>query len=86
MLLRKTFTPKWEEGTGGLRKLHRVSSRFILLDKSYIIRVMERRKMRNMYRILVGKSEREASFGRTKHLLEDGIERGLMEVGWEFVD
>jgi hypothetical protein len=53
MLLRKTFRPKWEEETRDLIKLHRVSSRFILLDKSDIIRVLERIQMRNMYRILV---------------------------------
>jgi hypothetical protein len=42
---------------------------------------MERREMRNVYRILVGKSEWKASFGRTKHLLEGSIERGLKEMG-----
>jgi hypothetical protein len=43
-------------------------------------------KTRNIYRILVGKSERKASFGRIKDLLEDSIVRGLRETGWEFVD
>jgi hypothetical protein len=34
----------------------------------------------------VGKSERKASFGRIKDLLEDSIERGLRDTGWEFMD
>jgi len=34
----------------------------------------------------VGKSERKASFGRIKDLVEDSIERGLREMGWEFMD
>jgi hypothetical protein len=34
----------------------------------------------------VGKSERKASFGRIKSLLEDSIERGLRENEWEFMN
>jgi len=43
-------------------------------------------KKRNVQRILVGKSERKASFGRMKDLLEDSFESDLREMGLEFMD
>jgi hypothetical protein len=43
-------------------------------------------KMRNAYRILVGKPEGMRPFGRPRHEWEDESRIDLREVGWECVD
>jgi hypothetical protein len=42
--------------------------------------------MRNVYNILVRKSEGKRPFGRLKHRREDNIRMDLRELGWEGVD
>jgi hypothetical protein len=41
---------------------------------------------RNMYRVLMVKSEGKIPFGRPRRRLEDGIRMDLREIGWEIVD
>jgi hypothetical protein len=43
-------------------------------------------RMRNAYRILVGKSEGKRPFGRPRNRWEDNIRTYLKEIGWEGVD
>jgi hypothetical protein len=43
-------------------------------------------KIRNSYKILVGKPERKRLFGRPRHRWEDNIKMHLREVGLEGVD
>jgi hypothetical protein len=37
---------------------------------------------KNVYRVLVGKSERKRPLGRPRRIWEDGIKMDLREVGW----
>jgi hypothetical protein len=37
---------------------------------------------RNVYRVLVGKSEEKRPFERPRRRLEDGIKMDLREIGW----
>jgi hypothetical protein len=37
---------------------------------------------RNVYRVLVGKSEGRTSLGRPRHRWEDGIKMDLREIDW----
>jgi hypothetical protein len=43
-------------------------------------------EMRNVYRILVGKSEVNRRLGRPRRRWEDTIRMVLREIGWEVVD
>jgi hypothetical protein len=43
-------------------------------------------EMRNVYSILVGKSEGEGSLGIPRHRWKDNVRMDLKEVGWEGVD
>jgi hypothetical protein len=43
-------------------------------------------EMRNVYKILVRKSEGKRPFGRPKHRWKDNIRMDLKEIGWESVD
>jgi hypothetical protein len=42
--------------------------------------------MRNAYKILVGKTERQKRLGRPRCRWEDNIRMDLWEIGWEGVD
>jgi hypothetical protein len=42
--------------------------------------------MRNVYKILVGKSEGKRPRGRPRHRREDNIRMDLREIRWEGVD
>jgi hypothetical protein len=44
------------------------------------------RKMGNIYKILVGKSEGRRPFGRPRRRWEDNIKIILREIGWEGVN
>jgi hypothetical protein len=37
---------------------------------------------RNVYRVLMGKSEEKRTLGRPRHRWEDGIRMELREIGW----
>jgi hypothetical protein len=41
---------------------------------------------RNVYRVLMGKSEGKIPLGRPRHRWEDGIRMDLREIGWGSVD
>jgi hypothetical protein len=41
---------------------------------------------RNVYRLLVGKSEGKRPLGRTRHRSVDNIKMDLLEIGWDGVD
>jgi hypothetical protein len=41
---------------------------------------------RNVYRILMGKSEGKRPLGRPRHRWEDGIRMNLREIGWGSVE
>jgi hypothetical protein len=43
-------------------------------------------KMRNAYKILVGKSERKGPLGRSFRKREDDVRVDLKEIGWKDVD
>jgi hypothetical protein len=43
-------------------------------------------KMRNAYKIVVGKPERKRPIGRPSHRWEDNIRIDRTEIGWEYVD
>jgi hypothetical protein len=74
-VLRRIFGPKWDEETGGWRKLHNEELHNLYSSQS-IIRIIKSRRMRlaghvarmgekrNAYRILVGKQEETT--GKTK--------------------
>jgi hypothetical protein len=47
---------------------------------------LARRRMRNVYKILVGKPEGKRPFGRTRGRLEENIRMDLRERRWEGVD
>jgi hypothetical protein len=78
---------------GECRKLHS-GELHILYSSPDIIRQIKSRRMRwaghvarmgegrNVYRVLVGKSEGERSLGRPRRRWEDGIKMDLREIGW----
>jgi hypothetical protein len=41
---------------------------------------------RNVYRVLMGKTEGKRPLGRRRHRWEDGIRMDLREIGWGSVD
>jgi len=43
-------------------------------------------EMRNVYKILVGKSEGKRSLRKHRHRWEYNIRKNLGEIGWEVVD
>jgi hypothetical protein len=44
------------------------------------------RGMKNVYKILFGKSEYKRPFGKLTHRWEDNIRMDLREIGWEGVE
>jgi hypothetical protein len=70
----------------------------ILYSSPNIIREIKSRRMRcaghvarmgaerNVYRVLMGKSEGKRRLGRPRHRWEDGIRMGLREIFWGSVD
>jgi len=96
-VLKEIFGPKREEVSGDWRRLHN-EELHDLYASLYIIRVMKSRRMRwvgravrmgemrNAYKILVGKSEGERPFGRSRRRLEDNIRMDLTGIGWEVLN
>jgi hypothetical protein len=90
-VLRRTFGPKRDEGTGGWRKLHNEE-----LHNLYSSRIMKSRRMRwvghvarmgekrNAYGILVGKPEGKRPRPRRRWM--NNIKMDLREIGWDGVD
>jgi hypothetical protein len=93
-VLRRTFEPKRDEGTGEPRKLHNEEFNDQYSSPS-IVRVIKSRRMRwaehearmremgGVYRVLVGNPEGKRPHGRPRRRWEDNIKMDLQEVGWE---
>jgi hypothetical protein len=97
-MLRRTFEPKWDEVTGGWRKLHNQELHNLYSSPS-IIRMIKSRRMRlaghveckveeeveekkNAYKILVGKPEGMKPLERPGHRWVYDIKMDLRETGW----
>ena len=91
-VLRSIFGPKREKVTVEWRKLH--NEKFsVLYSSPNIMRVIKSRRMRwarhvvrmgegrDVYRVLVGKSEGKRPLGRPRRRWEDNIKMDLQEVG-----
>jgi hypothetical protein len=69
-----------------------------LYSSPNIIRIIKSRRLRwarhvarmwekrNVYRLLVGKSERKRPLGRPRHTWVDNVKMDLLEIGWVGVD
>jgi hypothetical protein len=95
-MLRRIFGPKRDVETGGWRKLHNEefhnlysSSNIIRMIKSrwmtWVGHVARMGKMRNAYKILVGKPEGKKPLRRPMHKWEDNVKRDPREIGLENV-
>jgi hypothetical protein len=96
-VLRRIFEPKRDGVLGGWRKLHN-EELHNLYSSSGIIRIIKSRRMRwachvarmgekrNVYRLLVGKSEGKRPLGRPRRRWIDNIKMELLEIGLNVVD
>jgi hypothetical protein len=96
-VLRRVFGSKWDEVTGGWRKLHNeeLSGLYSLPN---IVRVVKSGRMRwaghvalmgegrDVHRVLMGKPEGKRPLGRPKRRWEDNIKMDLHEVGRSWGD
>jgi hypothetical protein len=92
-VLRRIFGRKWDEVTGGLRKLHNEELHGLYSSPS-IVRVTKARRMRwvghvalmgevrGAYNILVGKPEGRRPPGRPRRRMEGNIKMDLRETVW----
>jgi hypothetical protein len=92
-MLRRILGAKRGEVTGEWRKLHNEELND-LYSSLRIVQVIKSRRMRKVgdvahigdrrtvYRILVGKSERERPLGTTLNIWEDNMKMDLQEMGW----
>jgi hypothetical protein len=89
-VLRRIFRPKKDEVTGEWRKLHS-EELDILYSSANIIRQIKSRRMtwvrhvacmgeeRNVYKVLMEKSEGKRPLGRPRHRWQDGIRMDLRD-------
>jgi hypothetical protein len=96
-MLRRIFGPKRDRVTGGWRKLHDEELHNLCSSPS-IIRIIKSRRMRwaghmarmgekrNVYRLLVRKSEGKRPLGRSRRRWIVNIKVDLLEVGVSVVD
>jgi hypothetical protein len=96
-VLRRIVGPKVDEVTGEWRKFHNEELRD-LYSLPNIIKIIKLRRMRwscnvarrgekkNVYRLLVGKSEGKRPIGRPRHRWVDNIRMDLGEVRWGDVE
>jgi hypothetical protein len=90
-VLRRISGPKWDEVTGGWRKLHNEELRD-LYSSSSIIRIIKSRRMRwaghvarmgekrKAYTLLVGKPEGKRPLGRPRRRWVDNIKMDPLEI------
>jgi hypothetical protein len=92
-VLRSLFRHKREEVTGEWRKLHNGELHNLYSSPDIIRQIKSRRirwarrmarmgEGRNVYRVLMGKSEGKRPFERRRRGWEDGIKMDLREIGW----
>jgi hypothetical protein len=96
-VLRRTFGPKRDEVTGDWRKLHN-EELHNLYSSSEVIRMIKSRRIRlaryltrfgakrNLYRILVGKSEGKRPLGGPRRRCVGNIKTDLREIDWNGMD
>jgi hypothetical protein len=72
-VFRRIFGPKWDEVTGGWRKLHNEGLYGLYSSPSIF---------RGAYKILVGRPEGRRPLGRPGRRWEDNIEMDLREIGF----
>jgi hypothetical protein len=96
-VLRRIFGPDRDGVTGGWRKLHNEELHNLHSSPS-TIRIIKWRRMRwaghvarmgekrNVYRLLVGKSEGKRPLGRPRRWWTDNIKMDLLEIGVNVVD
>jgi hypothetical protein len=96
-VLGRIFEPKRDGVTGRWRKLHNEELHNLYYSPS-IIRIIKSRRMgwvghvarmgekRNVYRLLVGKSEGKRPLGRPRHRWIDNIKMDLLEIGVSVLD
>jgi hypothetical protein len=87
---RRTFGPKRDEVTGGLRKLHN-EDLHNLYSSASIIRMNKSRRAcstswENAYIIFVGNPERKGPLRRPRRRWVDNIKLDLREIGWGGMD
>jgi len=91
-VLRRIFGPKWDEVTGEWRKLHNEELNDLRSSLSIFWVVKSRRtrwvghvshmgESKDIYRVLVEKTEGKTPLGRPRHRWEDNIKMDLQEVG-----
>jgi hypothetical protein len=91
----RIFGPKRKEVPGGWRRLYN-EELHNLYSSPNIIRVINLRiwagyvafmgKVRNAYKILIGKPEGKRLHGRPRCRWKDNVKLGLREIWWEGVD
>jgi hypothetical protein len=96
-MLRRIFGPKRDGVTGGWRKLHK-EKLHNLHTSQIVIRIIMSRRMRwaghvarmgekrNVYRLLVGKTEGKRPLGRPRRRRIDNIKMDLLEIGLNVMD
>jgi hypothetical protein len=96
-VLRRIFGPKRDEVTGEWRKLHN-EELHNLYSSPNVIRQIKSRRMRwaghvarmgegrNVYRVLMGKTEGKRPLEKPRHRWEDAIRMDLREIAWGSVD
>jgi hypothetical protein len=96
-VLRRIFGPKRDGVSGGWTKLHNEELHNLYSSPS-IIRIIKSRRIRlaghvarmgekrNVYRLLVGRSEGKRPLGRPRHRWRDNIKMNFLEIGVSVVD
>jgi hypothetical protein len=96
-VLRRIFGRKRDGVTGGWRKLHNEELHNLYCSPRIIRIIMSKRmrwaghvarlgEERNVYRLLVGKSEGKRPLGRPRRTWIDNIKKDLVELGLNVVD
>jgi hypothetical protein len=91
-VVRRIFGPKRDEVMGEWRKLYNEELHILYYSPNIIRQIKSRRmrwaghvarmgKERNVYRVLMGKSEGKRPLGRPRRRWEDGIRIDLREIG-----